>query len=373
MSARAHERLIVLAVVALVGACDGSGAAPCATAPWGASAGQPTCLSCDADGTCGASETCRSCPADCGECPAAPIWRAVPSPTRQILRAVRGSGRGDAWAAGEGGALLRLLGKSAAPVDSGTDAALVDLWSAGPGDTWVVGQRGTVLRAEGAGFAQVPHLDFADALEQPASFAAVGGTAPEDVWLLPESAIYDVDGRLVDVVLRRDGALWRYSERPACDVCIAYRMAVIAADEVWVVNGNRPPQRYGADGWAVLAPPGGASLVYFGIWGDRPDNVWIAAEREDDDRGVVLQWDGQRWTAHDDPLVQGTRCRGVWGHEGSVWLACLGGAVLRFDDAGWALDREPDGGPALLDLWGSGADEIWAVGVEGTLLRRSIE
>lgn len=84
------------------------------------------------------------------------------------------------------------------------------------------------------------------------------------------------------------------------------------------------------------------------------------------DRGVVMQFDGQRWTQAalgvDVPLLN-------WVHASSVSdVTVVGnrGTVLRFDGTRWSAQTTPTM-EHLWGVWGASANDLWAVGGTGQL------
>lgn len=69
-----------------------------------------------------------------------------------------------------------------------------------------------------------------------------------------------------------------------------------------------------------------------------------------------------------NPLPQGHWLFGVWASAGDdVWAVGLGGTILHWDGRRWA-QVESGTRMALRGVWGSSAHDVWAVGMKGTLL-----
>jgi hypothetical protein len=87
--------------------------------------------------------------------------------------------------------------------------------------------------------------------------------------------------------------------------------------------------------------------------------------------GLVLEWDGLRWRS--EPLPPDTPTLWwVWAHEDAAFAVGEGSHVLRRAREGEAWRREPvdaaDVEQTLYGIWGTGPDDLWAVG--GTLSPR---
>ena len=84
----------------------------------------------------------------------------------------------------------------------------------------------------------------------------------------------------------------------------------------------------------------------------------------------MLRWEGTRWTQVTVP----TRAAlfGVWGSGADdVYAVGSGGVVLHGTRSGsqWTLETSGTDGD-LLAVWGSGPDDVYAVGYAGTILHR---
>lgn len=107
-----------------------------------------------------------------------PAWDLVASGAREDLRGLWGSGSGDVWAVGDGGAITRHgLPDTWTTVPSGTSAALYSIWGSAADDIWTVGTAGTVLHWNGSDWASVSSGTDRD-------LYAVWGSGAHDVWIV---------------------------------------------------------------------------------------------------------------------------------------------------------------------------------------------
>lgn len=114
------------------------------------------------------------------------------------------------------------------------------------------------------------------------------------------------------------------------------------------------------------------------VWGSSASNVWAVGEK-----GEMVRWDGAAWTLHRfdgtavtpqplgnfDTPAQAYTLRGVWGSSANnVFAVGDGGVVLRYDGAAWT--RMATGTTAQLNrVWGSSATNVYAATSTGRLLR----
>lgn len=81
----------------------------------------------------------------------------------------------------------------------------------------------------------------------------------------------------------------------------------------------------------------------------------------------ILHWDGTSWTAR----ASGTTSYlygGIWGSAANdVWAVGDQGIILHWDGTSWTVKPSGLTGP-LLGVWGSAANDAWAVSYAGTIL-----
>lgn len=165
-----------------------------------------------------------------------------------------------------------------------------------------------------------------------AALMSVHGTAADDVWL---SGADDGSGPLV---LHWDGASWQRLQTGARGDL--WWVHALAAGPVFFGGSNGLVLRYEGGAFEVLDTPDIEQSTVFGVWAAAADNVYVA--------GSVL------------------------GKNGFLW---------RYDGTGFdelalpeGLPIDADGNaPGLLKVWGTTADDVWAVGGSGVVLRGNAE
>jgi hypothetical protein len=229
---------------------------------------------------------------------------STPTPQGNSLASISGSSADDVWAVGDAGAIVHWDGHSWTQVPSGVQSPLRGVWADGPRDAWAVG----------------------------------------------------------DVILHWDGMTWSVARAPAPNV---FWQAVWGAgpSDVWIVGYVQPTTAGGFAGaamhwdgsqWTTTLIETQQSLE--AVWGTGPDDVWTL-----DDAQGFFHWDGQRWTTVSTGQLP---CfgRAIWGTSSSdLWL----GADCAALPSHWnGLDAEVSGDMSeqIDGLWGSGANDVWAVG-----------
>ncbi len=173
----------------------------------------------------------------------------------------------------------------------------------------------------------------ATAQHEAAAFLSVGGTGPDDVWLVGAQPTPTSP----PLALHWDGAGWT-----AVDTKILHDLWWVHAfpgGPVFMAGGGASVVRIdresgGASIERLPTPPFFGNTIY-GIWGPSPDDLWAVGGFAGRD-GFVWRWDGQTWSE----------------------------VALPAD-----LPRAADGEiPALFKVWGRAADDVWIVGGVGTIL-----
>jgi hypothetical protein len=102
----------------------------------------------------------------------------------------------------------------------------------------------------------------------------------------------------------------------------------------------------------------------YAVAGDPASELWAVGEV-----GMVLRFDGQRWSAPWAPTRE--LLRSVWAGSGEVWAVGEHGTVVHHTPDGWAAETVP-GIPwdsSLRGVWAAG-DGVWVAGGGGVLLER---
>jgi hypothetical protein len=112
------------------------------------------------------------------------------------------------------------------------------------------------------------------------------------------------------------------------------------------------------------------------VWGLDENNVWAVGALEVDGRGTnIIRWNGNKWNYF--PISGEGWRNGIYGFdESNIWVVGGGtyGIVDHWDGSSWThydgeyFRNNVDTVWALNSIWGSSAEDIWAVGQRGTLV-----
>ncbi|HSG99680.1 MAG TPA: M64 family metallopeptidase, partial [candidate division Zixibacteria bacterium] len=130
-------------------------------------------------------------------------------------------------------------------------------------------------------------------------------------------------------------------------------------DDVFAVGNLGTILHYGGVGWGAV--PSGSGEQLTGVWGSAPDDVFAVGLNA----GEVLHFNGSSWSLLYDAPISLTD---IWGLASNDVYATGFGTVLHFDGSVWTNANLGVFG-YLNALWGSGPDNIVAVGSGGAIRR----
>jgi hypothetical protein len=260
-----------------------------------------------------------------------------PQPQGNRLNGIWGSAAADVWAVGDYGTILHWNGDFWSASVSGTPFNLNGIWGNRADDVWAVGQ-GT---NEGS---TILHWDGTGwspvQSESKATLQGVWGSAPDDVWAVGESTI-----------LHWDGSAWSIFPSGAAELLDSVWGS--GPDDVWAAGVTGTILHWDGRSWRTGAPAATAGKV----WGAGKDDVWTQGGLS----GTILHWTGgPLWI--DTPSGTTKGITGFWGSSyRDVWAVGLDGTILHWNGALWSPARSGTT-LSLLSVWGSGAHDVWAVG-----------
>lgn len=141
----------------------------------------------------------------------------------------------------------------------------------------------------------------------------------------------------------------------------------------WIVVDLRTAQAELPEPWRFLAPlPQGNALL--AAWAAAPDDLFVGGHG-----GVILHWDGLRWTSHRTPThksifaLHGTSRSDLWAVGGDPYTEvqtnrCL---ILHFDGTQWKEHTPPTFGNTTYPLnavWAIAPNDVWATQDSGTFV-----
>ncbi len=250
-------------------------------------------------------------------------------------------------------------GSSWSTTFQGLQGALISIWGSDESDVWAVGSDPLdgdgplVLRYDGS------------------NWSRLRASASGDLWWVHGVSDGSVlVGGADGVILEYRDAVFRPQTTPSSQGTV-FGIWAAGPDDVWAVGGDLEGGtgafvwRRGATGWTNIdLPPEISGDAFFKVWGRGSDDVWMVGST-----GTSLHYDGTSLTAvatGQDPLFTVHASPDRWCAVGGFDLATL----LEHDGSGaWAPVETPASTRQLFGVWLT-AQGGWAVGVDGTVLRR---
>lgn len=265
-------------------------------------------------------------------------------------------------------------------------ACLTGVWGSSPADVFVVADDGAVLRFDGSTWSMLRAADGQ-------WLAAVWGSAADDVYAAG-------GGR----ILHYDGTGWTEAWSGAGSL---HGIWGSAGDDVFAVGDYGLILHFDGSAWSTM--DSGTTTALASVWGAAPDDVFATGIG-----GTILHYDGANWTPMDSGVASDLLAVGglasnnvvaaghsveepnVLYYDGSAWRpdpyrlsyvgalwGVAGGSVYAVslqsvlervpsDPSGYAWIPVYSGNeisPVLLSIWGSSANNLYATGCGGTVMR----
>jgi hypothetical protein len=327
--------------------CDGTSCSTCCT--------QNVCVVVATDLLCGTGgATCAPCASGstctAGVCTGGPPgWKREQSGTTSSLYAVWGASDTDIYAAGEGGVVLHSTGNGAWATQStpNTIQTLTGLWGSSNTDLFGV-SADLVWRSQGAGswtFSTRPGS---------LSLNTIWGTSASDVFIIGASGslFHSANG----------GTSWQTpSAGTTKDLLGGWSSS---ATNAYVVGAMGTVSHLSGTTWQVEPQITGADL--FGVWGSSATDVYAVASS-----GILLHSVGSgTWTMS---TISGVtdNLRAITGRSATdMTIVGENGVLLRGTGGGTWTPETGAAGSTMTAVWESPNGEVYAVGINGTILHR---
>ncbi|MFV8755579.1 hypothetical protein ACNOYE_33940 [Nannocystaceae bacterium ST9] len=245
-------------------------------------------------------------------------------------------------------------------VFEGLDSALLSIWGRGPDDVWVVGSD------VGAG-PELLHFDGAAwtrmSTGQSANLWWVSGI-DDEIWMAGEQGL----------IVRHDRSAGSFEAATTPEPVTLFGILPLASDDVWAVGGDLEAGRgvvwhYDGTAWTEDAEttPLLTEGVLYKIWGERSDRLFAVGAG-----GTNLIRTADGWAAAPVPVDRNLfTVHGSGEHVVAVG-GFIDGLLVEWDGSAW-VDATPAGAPQLNGVWVEADGSAMAVGVEGSIWRRSVD
>ncbi len=226
------------------------------------------------------------------------------------LNAMAFSPAGQAWAIGDDGIILNLVGTLWKEVSSPASHPLYDLSFSGLTSGWAVGDGAEVLQWNGDTWSET--LPYHGPGEGPGGTTqvlyAVDAASKDDVWMV--GSMKGIDGKFRPYTLRWDGTeLVEENTFPDCN-CGLNAVLVRSHNDVYAAGGSDLGAmifHWDGSAWTSTLLPGADHLYALSQADD--GSIWVAgievARDQSDTRGALFQWDGTQWQRISLPPLTG--------------------------------------------------------------------
>jgi hypothetical protein len=330
-------------------------------------------------------------------------WTAVPnmeSGLEDSVTGVWGSAGDDVWAVADSGGVQRWNGAAWSSVPSASPFPLQAIWGSAADDVWAVGKVGAIVHWSWNGGGPATHAISGSVggavyggvnltLQGASASATVetsgggafnfGGLADGSYTLTPSLAGYSFSPPSLQVVVK--GASVSGQSFAATAVTSGFTIsgtvsgAVAAGVQIWISGPTVDTGVYSdaAGAYAFAGLPAGTYTLsaYASGYTLTPASLQVLVSGADvagrDFVAALPACVGCSWQWQ-HPLPQGNQVNGLWGSVANdAWAVASAGTILHWDGAAWspmASGTTSD----LLGVWGASATDVWAVGKSGAAL-----
>jgi hypothetical protein len=215
------------------------------------------------------------------------------------------------------------------------------VWASAPNDVWMVGLT-DILHFDGVAWSVFPHPPLPGSANE-VGLSGIWGSAANDVWAMGGASM-----------LHWNGVEWTLL--PESGISSIWQVSGTAKNDVWAA-GYGALAHFDGSTWTKLTLPAGATAFY-DIWAGAPNDVWAAAY------DTTYHFDGSQWQPVPSPRK--VSIAAIAGRSGALWG--VGDTIVKSTGGDWQETSTAITRASLNDIWGSAANDIWAVGAAGTLL-----
>jgi hypothetical protein len=192
------------------------------------------------------------------------------------------------------------------------------------------------------------------------AFDASGAGFLSGVWGSSADDVFVVGGNETQAeIFHFDGQAWTAMDVPSVPLLIW--VFGFGPNDVYAVGLGGTVLHYAGSEWTALDSGVGADL--WGVWGKSPDDVWVVGGSAVAGSPTILHYDGVSFSEVDVPANDPSAHAlfKVWGIGSKLFAVGQAGLILEHADGVWS-QVDSGGDESLFSLWGTGEDNIVAVG-----------
>lgn len=236
------------------------------------------------------------------------------------LRAIAGKADSSVLTVGDNGTMQRFDGNTVQALPSFPGTQLRAVYSRAADDTWIAGSEGTLIRFDGTTLAR-------QAVTSSQTLNAVFAATKDSVWAVGDrGTIVHYDGRAVTA----------YGASGTPDASDYRGVSGTSATDLWAVGNNNSIVHNSGQGWVPVSSGQAANVSWRGVYSVSPSDVWAVGNQGGSGAAVIAHWNGSRFTALPSPLPLATLNAVSASGPSNVWIAGLGGAILRWNGSAFS-------------------------------------
>lgn len=282
------------------------------------------------------------------------VWRELPVISgleNRQLTSIAMSASDDIWVAAPNPASYSFNGAGW----TNRSGTLRKIWSAGPNDVWGI-TKDTISHWDGLHWANKKPAGIVPAAE----FYGVGGTGPNDVWVVGNVVLRDTGSGLTPLTPSTNGAtmhaVWRDPKTGTVWMAGRADQAVPMGPFYGPIFRGESPYMMA---WESVATPFDFTIWLYDISGIDGKDIWVVGEK-----GSMAHWNGAQWLQVHSGVAATLRTISIRSSD-DVWFGGDGGTVLHWN--GSAIELKAGGLPNFQGIWGTASDNLWAVGSGGAI------
>jgi hypothetical protein len=162
-----------------------------------------------------------------------------------------------------------------------------------------------------------------------------------------------------------DGAEWAIANSGP-EMTDVYDIHGVTGDDVWAAGAGTEPANFDGSQWRW---PGGSAIDELRcVWADPAGGVWAAGEKTTlpNKGNVIARYNAGSWSV---VFSTQTPIRDMWGTAADdIWAVGESGVVAHYDGAGWTESEILNGAVDLNGVWAAAADRYYAAAAGGVIV-----
>ncbi len=278
------------------------------------------------------------------------------------LQGIWGSSGGDVFVVGTGGTILKCngIGTSCTLMTSNTSNHLWGVWGISGGDVFAVGASGTILKSNDDG----------------STWIKMNSNTSETLWGVWGSSgiVFAVGASGTILKSNDDGSTWIKMNSNTSETLWGV-WGSTADQPVWTVAYAEVFSSFDGLSWNAV-PLNGVGTINF------LKKIWVSQNGMDVFAAAPIEmvWTGSTWVTQtcilhkhstgwqNDKVPSGTFLNGVWGRSSNdVFAVGLGGTILHYNGSSWSKLDGPASVANLNAAWGAADGGLFLVGAGGAI------